>query len=86
LTLPVFLALGLAGRLSAFALFVLNIIAVISYPDLHAVGLKDHQYWGLLLLVTICRGPGKLSVDHWIRRRFRHAGDNRTPLGRMSIT
>ena len=70
LVLPVFLALGLGGRFAAAALFVFNAIAVISYPDLGEVGLKDHQYWGLLLLVTLFHGPGKLSVDHLIRRRF----------------
>lgn len=70
LVLPVFLVLGLGGRLAAAALFVFNIIAVISYPDLGEVGLRDHQYWGLLLLITALHGPGKLSVDHLLRRRF----------------
>ena len=70
LSLPVLLVLGLGTRLAALALFVFNIIAVISYPDLGEVGLKDHQYWGLLLLVTLFHGPGKLSLDHVIRRRF----------------
>src|SRR5216110_274943 len=46
------------------ALFFFNIVAVVSYPDLGAVGLKDHQTWGLLLLVTLLHGPGKLSLDH----------------------
>ena len=70
LILPLFLVLGLGGRLSAAALFVFNIIAVISYPDLGEVGLKDHQYWGLLLLVPLLHGPGKISVDHFLRRRL----------------
>jgi putative oxidoreductase len=70
LTLPVLLALGLAGRFSAFALFVFNYIAVISYPDLSEGGLKDHFYWGFLLLVTLLHGPGKLSADYWIWRRL----------------
>lgn len=70
LALPVFLVLGLATRPAAIALFVFNIIAVISYPGLSEAGLKDHIYWGLLMLVTIFHGPGKISVDHFIRRRF----------------
>ncbi|MBI3529756.1 MAG: DoxX family protein [Betaproteobacteria bacterium] len=70
LVLPVFLVLGLGGRLSAAALFVFNIIAVVSYPDLGEVGLKDHQYWGLLLLIPLLHGPGKISVDHFLRRRL----------------
>ena len=70
LSLPVLLVLGLGTRFAALALFVFNIVAVISYPDLGEVGLKDHQYWGLLLLVTLFHGPGRLSLDHLIRRRF----------------
>jgi len=70
LFLPVLLVLGLGGRLAAAAMFVFNIIAVISYPDLSAAGLKDHQYWGLLLLITVFHGPGKLSLDYPIRRKF----------------
>jgi len=65
---PVLLALGLGGRFAAFSLFVFNIVAVISYPDLSEIGLKDHQFWGLLLLVTLLHGPGKLSVDHLLFR------------------
>ncbi|HVK55360.1 MAG TPA: DoxX family protein, partial [Burkholderiales bacterium] len=45
LGLPILLALGIGTRFSALALFVFNIIATISYPDLSEVGLKDHQYW-----------------------------------------
>lgn len=67
---PVLLVLGLGSRFAALALFVFNVVAVISYPDLGEVGLKDHQYWGLLLLVTLLHGPGKLSLDHLLHRRF----------------
>jgi putative oxidoreductase len=70
LVLPVFLILGLGGRLAALAMFVFNIIAVLSYPDLGEVGLKDHQYWGLMLLVTLFHGPGRLSIDHLLRKKF----------------
>ncbi|UCH53847.1 MAG: DoxX family protein [Pseudomonadota bacterium] len=70
LILPVLLAVGLAGRFSALALFVFNIIAVISYPDLNEIGVKDHVYWGILLLVPLFHGPGKLSLDCWLTRRF----------------
>ena len=65
---PVLLVLGLGSRFAAAVLFVFNIIAVISYPDLGEVGLKDHQMWGLLLLVTLLHGPGRLSLDHLIQR------------------
>jgi putative oxidoreductase len=67
---PVLLVLGVGTRFAAGVLFVFNIIAVLSYPDLGEVGLKDHQYWGLLLLIPLLHGPGKISIDHFIRRRF----------------
>jgi putative oxidoreductase len=70
LTLPVFLVLGLITRPAAIALFVFNIVAALTYPDISALGIKDHQVWGLLMLVTTVHGPGKLSLDYWIRRKF----------------
>jgi putative oxidoreductase len=70
LGLPVLLALGLGTRFAAVALFAFNIVAVISYPDLSAAGLKDHVLWGALLLVLFFYGPGKLSLDHLFGRRL----------------
>jgi putative oxidoreductase len=70
---PIFLVLGLGSRFAAFGLFIFNIIAVISYPGLGEVGLRDHQYWGLFLLVTLMHGPGRLSLDYLIGRWLGHA-------------
>ena len=70
LLFPVLLALGLGARFATFVLFVFNIVAVMSYPGLSAAGLKDHQTWGLLMLVTLVHGPGRLSADYWISRRL----------------
>ena len=67
---PVLLALGLGGRFAAGVLFVFNILAVISYPELNDAGRLQHMLWGLLLLVPLLHGPGKLSVDHLIRRKL----------------
>lgn len=69
LTMPVLLALGLAGRKSAFVLFVLNYVAMISYPDISPAGIQQHILWGAMLAVTFFHGPGKLSLDHLIRKR-----------------
>lgn len=68
LTFPVLLALGLGGRIAAAVLFVFNIIAVISYPGLEEFGLAQHQLYGTLLLLPLLRGPGKISIDYFIRR------------------
>jgi len=70
LIFPALLAIGLAGRLSAGVLFVYNIMAVVSYPALNEVGLKDHTYWGILLLVSLLHGPGRISIDYLIRRKW----------------
>lgn len=70
LGMPVFIALGLAGRMSAGVLFVFNIIAVISYPALEAPGLAMHYAWGVVLFALVTRGPGRLSIDHYLRRVF----------------
>lgn len=67
---PVLLVLGLGSQFAAAVLFVFNIIAVISYPELMGAGLEQHQVWGLMLLVILVHGPGKLSLDHWIGKRF----------------
>ena len=68
--LPVLLALGLGTRAAAFALFVFNIVAATSYPDLSPAGVKDHILWGAILLVTLFYGPGRIAFDEWLRRRY----------------
>jgi putative oxidoreductase len=71
LVLPPLLAVGLATRFAALALTVVNVVAVISFWHvLHEndAALATHVYWGLLLLVTLTHGPGKLSIDHLLRR------------------
>jgi putative oxidoreductase len=70
LALPILLVLGVATRLGALGLFIVNYVAVISFPDMGAVGLKDHVLWGVLLAMIFFHGPGRLSIDEWLRRRF----------------
>lgn len=70
LLLPALLALGIATRPAALALFAFNAIAVISYPELSDAGYKDHVLWGALMLVTFVYGPGRWSADDWIARRL----------------
>lgn len=72
LLLPVVLVLGLATRLSAIALSILNIVAVVSYyATLAKVGqVTPHIFWGALLLTNIVYGAGYFSVDHWFKKIF----------------
>ena len=70
LGLPVLLFFGLGSRFAAAALFVFNIVAATSYPDLSDAGRVYHMMWGALLLVTFFYGPGKFSLDHLFGRRL----------------
>lgn len=74
LCFPVLIVLGLMGRLGAAGLFVVNAMAVLSYPQLWGfdcpAGIHSHFYWGSLLLALVVFGPGKLSLDELILRRL----------------
>ena len=67
LSTPVLLVLGLATRLTALTLLgMTSVIQVFVYPQAWPV----HIQWLAMLLVLLCRGPGALSVDWVIKRRF----------------
>lgn len=70
LILPALLVVGLASRPTALALFVFNIVAVVSYPDISESGIKDHVLWGTMILVVVFFGAGRLSIDHWLKSRL----------------
>lgn len=70
LGLPVLLVLGLFGRFAASGLFILNAVAVISYPDLSEAGYNQHLYWGLLLAVLLLMCRWKWSIDFWLEKRL----------------
>lgn len=75
---PPLLALGIATRFAALSLSVFNVVAVVSFWHVlsgNEAALMSHVYWGILLLVTLCHGPGRISVDHWLCRRY--LGDQR---------
>jgi putative oxidoreductase len=65
LVFPVLLVLGLMSRPAALGLFVVNAMAVISYPGVGAVGLQQHLLWGVLAAGLVLFGPGRLAVDAW---------------------
>lgn len=66
--LPVLILLGLATRLSALGLLGMTMtIQLLVYPDAY----PTHGTWAAVLLYLMLHGPGKLSLDHWIARRYR---------------
>jgi putative oxidoreductase len=69
LTTPVLLVLGLFTRLAALALLgMTTVIEVFVYPQ----AWPTHIQWAAMLLVLLCRGPGELSIDQLLWRRFGH--------------
>ncbi|MEW6707193.1 MAG: DoxX family protein [Pseudomonadota bacterium] len=71
LVLPVLLALGLFGRFGALGLFILNLVAVLSLPEIAEAALQQHVFWGSLLLGLLLWGPGRWSVDALLGARLR---------------
>jgi len=64
---PILLLLGIATRLSALALLGMTMtIQLFVYPDAY----PTHGTWAAVLLYLMVHGPGKLSLDHWIARRY----------------
>lgn len=72
--LPPLLALGLASRFAAAGLFVVNAMAVLSYPMLWEfecpAALQSHFFWGALLLAVMACGPGRLALDGLVVARI----------------
>jgi len=65
---PILLLLGLATRFSALALLIMTLtIQLFVYPDAY----PTHGVWASVLLLLMAKGPGKLSLDHWLARRLR---------------
>jgi putative oxidoreductase len=74
LVLPVFLVIGLATRLVALGLTFVNIMAVVSYWHFlmnAEPALAQHVYWGVLILVVLLHGPGKLSLDAIVWKKMK---------------
>ena len=64
---PVLILLGLDTRLSALALLGMTMtIQLFVYSDAY----PTHGTWAAVLLYLMVHGPGKLSLDHWIARRY----------------
>jgi len=63
---PLLLLFGFATRFSALALLVMTVvIQVFVYPDAYAT----HGTWAAVLLYLMARGPGVVSIDHFLATR-----------------
>ncbi len=64
---PLLLIFGLASRFAALALLGMTaVIQIFVYPD----AWPTHGVWAVALLVVAARGPGRLSLDHILSRRW----------------
>ena len=64
---PILLLIGFATRLSALGLFVMTMtIQLFVYPDAY----PTHGVWAVALLFLMAKGPGSISIDHWLARRY----------------
>jgi putative oxidoreductase len=68
---PLLILIGLGTRFSALALLGMTfVIQVFVYPGAYAT----HGVWAAVLLYLLSRGPGRLSVDHWLATRHASGG------------
>lgn len=69
--LPALLVIGLASRYAALGLLVMTAtIQIFVYPGAWVT----HGLWAAALLAVVARGPGVLSLDALIARRFDQNG------------
>jgi len=72
---PLALVLGLGTRFFAFSLSILTLVAIAAVHAGHGYtisegGWKLPLFYLAMLLPLILSGPGKLSIDHWLRQHF----------------
>jgi uncharacterized membrane protein YphA (DoxX/SURF4 family) len=68
LSCPVLLTLGLMSRLATLPLLVMTAVINFTYDNN-----IEHTYWAMLLGMILFYGPGKLSVDYWIGKKYAKA-------------
>ena len=67
LTFSTLLFLGLATRLATLPFVgMIAVIQTFVYPE----AWNEHLLWASILLFLLTRGPGVLSLDHLVARRF----------------
>lgn len=59
------IAIGLFTRLGAFVLILMTALIELTY-----VQSTDHIHWGILLMVLLIQGGGRLTVDYYARKKY----------------
>jgi putative oxidoreductase len=60
---PVLLIIGFASRFAAIPMLIMAAVIQCTY-----LCTNEHIYWSILLSLIICYGPGKISLDYFIRK------------------
>src|SRR5258708_11704704 len=63
---PVLLVLGFATRFAALGLLFMTLIVELTVPD----GWPVHITWAAMALGIMAWGPGRASIDYWLRQRI----------------
>jgi putative oxidoreductase len=65
LCVPVLLAIGFATRLATLPLLgMVAVIQIFVFPN----AWSEHLMWSSILLFLLTRGPGPLSIDHFVSK------------------
>ena len=64
--LPILLVLGLATRFAALGLLVMTVVVELTVPG----GWPLHLTWAAMALAIMAWGPGRISLDHLIKKRL----------------
>lgn len=65
LTCPVLLTIGMFSRIASLPLFFMTLMIIITYDNN-----IQHFYWMFLLAAIFFYGPGRISVDYFIKRKY----------------
>jgi putative oxidoreductase len=61
---PMLLVLGFGTRFAALGLLFMTLIVELTVPD----GWPIHLTWAAMAFGIMAWGPGRISVDHWLKR------------------
>ena len=66
---PILLLLGLGTRFASIALFIMTLVIQFTYDRI-----EEHYYWMMLLSFIIAYGGDKLSLDYYLKNKFKKKG------------
>jgi len=72
---PIALVIGLGTRFFSLSLIILTVVAWVSVHAGNGYNVCDNGYklplmYLVMFVPLLLSGPGKLSLDHWLARRF----------------